>query len=96
MNKFLFVLFLIAIGIPIALLRGVVIQDLVDWYTPWRVGVIQSIGLSFIVALFTFRMSDRIKPAGEEWWEHPINQLFTSILLILFAWFFGWAWHFWL
>jgi hypothetical protein len=96
MNKFLFVIALILIGIPLGLLRGVVIQDLVDWYTPWHVGVVQAIGLGMIVSLFTFRMSERVKPAGEEWWEHPINQFVTSLLLILFAWFFGWLWHFFL
>jgi len=97
MLKFLGLLLIILIGIPVALLRGVVLVDLVDWFTPYTISVVQAVGFSFIVMLFIGHLPTRFdKKPGQEWWEPPVTTLTGSIVLSLLAWLFGWLWHFFL
>lgn len=97
MLKFLGLLLIILIGIPVALLRGVVLVDLVDWFTPFQISVVQAVGFSFIVTLFIGHLPSRFdKKPGQKWWEPSVTLLASSIIISLFAWLFGWLWHFFL
>lgn len=97
MGKLLGFLLVLLLGIPVALLRGTVLQDFFDWFTPWHIGVVQAVGLTYIVALFTSNLvKPREKKPTDEWWTAGAEALTTSVVVCLFLWLFGWLWHFFL
>ena len=101
MPKFLLFLLALLLSIPVALLRGVVLQDLVDWFTPWHIGVVQGIGLTYIVGMFTYwvaRTPLKNNATGEEFTgiARLFQVLIHSVLYSLIAWLFGWLWSFFL
>lgn len=97
MGKLLGLLLVLIVGIPIALLRGVVIQDFFDWFTPWHVGVVQAVGLTYLVSIFTIHLvKGREEKPTDEWWTSGAEALAKSLVVSLFLWLFGWLWHFFL
>ena len=94
MNKILGFILLMLLGIPVALLRGVVLSDLVDWFTPFHIGVVQAVGLFYIFTLATYgiaRKQDKPKE-GEEWYTPLLQNLIGSVFFSLFVWGFAYVW----
>jgi len=94
MNKILGFILLMLLTIPVALLRGVVVSDIVGWFTPFHVGVVQAVGLAIIVGLFTHGLATKEDKAkdGEEWYAPALRSLVGSVLFSLFAWGLAYLW----
>lgn len=88
-----FLIFLLA-GIPLALLRGVVLRDMVWWYTPYHLGIIQAVGMSFIVTFFLVGVArhDPRKP-DETMGHHVTRVILNSLGTSLMWWGFAYVWH---
>jgi hypothetical protein len=97
MGKFLGFILLLLITIPVSLLRGVVASDVIAWFTPFHVTVVQAIGLSILVGLFTSGLAHKEdKTKNGEWYTPAFESLINSVFFSLFAWGTAWAWHLWL
>jgi hypothetical protein len=87
-------LILVLLGIPLALLRGLVLSDLVTWFTPFHLGIVQAIGLTIIVTLFVSHLKTSVeRQPGQSFAEYSFGVLLGQLLLILFAWGLGYIWH---
>lgn len=86
-------LILMLVAIPLTLLRGLVLSDLIGWFTPFHVGVVQAIGISIIATLFTFHLKK--KNYAREEGDNTANAaglLISGLLTTLICWFFGYIW----
>lgn len=93
MGKFIAFILILLISIPISLLRGVVLVDLLEWFTPIRIGVVQAIGISIIFGMFTFGLKRETydKDEGDNL-ANAIGLLISGLLYTLAAWLFGYVW----
>lgn len=85
LDKFLAFVVAVLLTIPIALLRGVVLADMIDWFTPYRVSVVQAVGLSLIVAVFTISLSREKCRSLADLFGRILSNMLTLLLLWLFA-----------
>lgn len=97
MNKLLLALVAILIGIPTALLRGMVIVDYARWFLHITISPIQAIGISLLFAFFIIHIAARVEvdpeiKAMKGGSKVGYNFLF-SILTSLTFWLFGYLWH---
>lgn len=93
MGKLLAFLLLLLVSIPVALLRGVVLADMIDWFTPYTVTIVQAVGLSFIVAMFTISLKreNYAKDEGDNV-ANMVGHLISSVLTTLVLWLFAYIW----
>ena len=90
-------LLLMLVSIPVALLRGVVMVDLVHWYTPFHIGVVQAVGISILVSLFLVGVKRETynRKEGDNL-ANAVGALVSSVMFTLLAWLFGYCWSFFL
>lgn len=81
---------MIIVMVGLALLRGVVVADLWQWFvTPFglpAIGIVHAMGVSLFVAALTFQNAKTNIDDDVKGWTRVFTGLFIGVLINLFVW----------